>query len=253
MIEFIKRRLSAAGIGSVQVTKLSISVVAVVALALHLFVPALKLDLAGVALIVIGVIPWLRTSVKSVKLPGFEFELFEHQPVDSKKRVLESEVSVESTSAASNKETQLPQRPTTPAPTAMYLQAEDLALRVLEEQEFDGPIQRQRRLKVRKDLQFDGLGWRRGVPTLIEVKYLVRSGQADDAVHAALARLTAVNQELRRTSVGSREMQLLLAVVTSASQEACYELEGRLRERWGKERSLDIRVFQFDALLRRFT
>jgi hypothetical protein len=54
----------------VLVTRTAISVLAVIALAVHLFVPKLKLDPVAFGLVAIALLPWLSAVVKSFEVPG---------------------------------------------------------------------------------------------------------------------------------------------------------------------------------------
>jgi hypothetical protein len=52
------------------ITRTAISVLALGALSSHLFVPQLKLDPVALGLLVVAVVPWLSSVVKSLEVPG---------------------------------------------------------------------------------------------------------------------------------------------------------------------------------------
>ena len=57
-------------------TKILISIVCIVGVAVHLIWPAFKIDLITLILVIVGVLPWTASIIKSLELPGgFKIEL----------------------------------------------------------------------------------------------------------------------------------------------------------------------------------
>lgn len=86
--------------------KSSISIVALFLIFLHLWVPALKVDVVTVALLVVAVLPWAYTVIQSVTLPGGYGVKF--QDIAAAGAKLENSEAVVSLSASASNETQQP-------------------------------------------------------------------------------------------------------------------------------------------------
>ncbi len=78
--------------------KITVSLAASILALVHIFVPAVTVDIIGVALLLIALIPWLAPFLRSVELPGgwkFTFQELEDTTLRAKDAGLLSDINVE--------------------------------------------------------------------------------------------------------------------------------------------------------------
>jgi hypothetical protein len=237
----------------------------------HAIWPSARIDAATVALLVIAVVPWLAhllhlaPNLKSVELPGGVKLEFQPQSADEQKeRLDESAEEVVDEGPTLSAEGTGKEHPTTGhAPESAtsrkssritmherYVLAEDLVLRLLDQGEFRGTIRRQVKVKGSPHLAFDAVGQVNGRTTLIEVKYTKHSLIPTTVMRDLLNRIRGVADIYHEADAASGPTLLLAIVAEREEQKA--QLRRWAHDRWSREESLDIRIYDFDSLKQQF-
>jgi len=171
-------------------------------------------------------------------------EFLTGQPAEQQRSRLEEEVKADM--KVSNKQPATEGAEDVKKLRTTHILAEDLVMRLLDEEEFSGNIRRQVTIKGRSDLAFDGGGFSKNGITLIEVKYTRTPHISNEVMDALRSRLQSAMR-----AVDDYSIKLLLAIVTDMQEDDRLRLESSVLNT-RKTKGIDVRVYDFSDLKLRF-